>query len=59
MVNATENPTKTVAELIRTEMFLYAKSNMALVNVYINPILDGLWNYVTGGGGGHYGPDGF
>ena len=35
MVNATENPTKTVAELIRTEMFLYAKSNMALVNVYI------------------------
>ena len=35
MVNASEDPTKTVAQLIRTEMFHYAKSNMALVNVYI------------------------
>ena len=35
MVNATEEPRKTVADLIRTEMFHYAKSNMALVNIYI------------------------
>ena len=25
----------------------------------LNPILGRLWNYVTGRGGGHYGPDGF
>lgn len=30
-----EEPGKTVAELLRKEMFHYAKSNMALVNVYI------------------------
>ena len=35
MVNSTEDASKSVAELIRTEMFHYAKSNMALVNVYI------------------------
>ena len=35
MVNSTQDTTKSVAELIRTEMFQYAKSNMALVNVYI------------------------
>ena len=32
---ADEEPRKTVADLIRTEMFHYAKSNMALVNIYI------------------------
>ena len=35
LVAAPENPNKSVAELIRKEMFHYAKSNMALVNVYI------------------------
>ena len=35
LVNATENPSKTVDQLIREEMFRYAKANMALVNVYI------------------------
>ena len=44
MVNATEDPTKTVAELIRTEMFHYAKSNMALVNVYIKVSRDKMLN---------------
>jgi hypothetical protein len=35
MVRSSETSEATVAELLRTELFHYAKSNMALVNVYI------------------------
>lgn len=38
LANSTVDPSKSVAELIRKEMFHYAKSNMALVNVYIKVI---------------------
>jgi len=35
LTSAEEAPNKTVEELLREELFLYAKRNMALVNVYI------------------------
>ena len=39
-------------------MTKWLQHSISLSSVHINPILGGLWNYVTGRGG-HYGPHGF